>query len=47
MRLRAHKKEASIGGVTLALGSAVLIGAIYVAVASIPEFVRYFRIRRM
>jgi hypothetical protein len=32
---------------TVALGGMLLIGLAYVAVASIPEVVRYLRIRRM
>jgi hypothetical protein len=47
MKLYEHKKKAFGVSVPLVLGSLVGLGILYVAVRSVPEMVRYLRIRKM
>ena len=47
MKLGRHTEREPMSGLTVALGGMLLLGLAYVAVTSIPEVVRYLRIRRM
>jgi hypothetical protein len=47
MKMRLKTKRRENNTVSTVIGGAVILGATYLAMRSVPEMIRYLRIRRM